>query len=98
MARKSCETHWVDVGASLGWVWFRGKYRRFVGVRPDGTVVGVAFRSRDAALLALAKDLRRRERSGVVLELDAYRLPGGAAAPRGGFGHGLAAFLARVSN
>lgn len=67
---KVCACNWQYVGASLGSVWFRGKFQRFVAVRPDGSVLGASFRSRTFAVLALVMDARCREGLGKVFFLD----------------------------
>lgn len=88
---KSCGCNWVYVGASLGWVWFRGGTQTLVAVRPDGSMLGSSFPTRTDAVLALVRDARRREGLGMVLDLRDYR------PPQGGFGHGIAALLATTA-
>ena len=91
MRARSCACNWVNVGSSLGHVWFRGSRRRFVAVRPDGTVVGADYRARNVAILALVWDARRREGLAGMIELGQHRQKSD------GFARGILSMLSRVS-
>ena len=90
----SCSVHRWYVGASLGWVWFRGARQSFVAVRPDGSVLGDDYRSREAAIVALAAEARRREGLGAVIDIEPFRTRADVptAAPMS-FGRGILSLL-----
>lgn len=62
MRARACSNNWVEVGSTLGGVWYRGSRQTFVAVRPDGSVLGADYRSRVSAILGLVWDARERER------------------------------------
>ena len=102
---KSCGTNWEWLGPRLGSVWLRtpGPQKApgtpfsglsspvFVAVKPDGSVLGVDYPTRSAAIVALARATEwvQKPPAGVV-RLAEYRAR--ASAPRG-FAQGLVAML-----
>jgi len=90
----SCSIHRWYVGASLGWVWFRGSRQTFVAVKPDGSVLDAGCRTREAAIVALAMEARRREGLGAVVELGAFRPREElSSVPPPSFGRGILSLL-----
>lgn len=51
--------HWEEICPHMGGVWFRGSRQTFVAVTPEGKVLGVNYRSRASAYLALLSEYRR---------------------------------------
>lgn len=91
MRARACSNNWVEVGSTLGGVWYRGSRQTFVAVRPDGSVLGAEYRSRVAAILALVWEARLRERAPFLPLLGLFATPAPARGKPGGL-------LARLEN